>query len=236
MSKRSKAYTHKVEIKENNWLLPVTIIVIGAIIGIIVIYSEQGQPATPQDNNQDIRDTLVAYAADVDLDIDQFNACLDEGKYTTIIEDDVKDGLSNKISATPSFFINGTLLSGALPASSFTEAIDAELAKDEKNTNAIGPGFASVKGNPEAEVMIVEFTDYDCPFCSRYVQETLPVIMEQYVETGLVKYAVRNFPLDQLHAHAREEAEASLCAHDQGKFWEYHDILFATTGTRPTSE
>jgi protein-disulfide isomerase len=62
--------------------------------------------------------------------------------------------------------------------------------------------------------------------------ETLPQIMSQYVETGLVKYSQRHMPLEQLHPNAPLEAEATFCANEQGKFWEYHDILFGEYDAR----
>ena len=80
-----------------------------------------------------------------------------------------------------------------------------------------------VRGNPEAPVTIVEFSDYHCPFCKR-VQPTLTQLLDRY--PGKVKLAFRDFPLSQLHPQARHAAEAARCAQDQGKFWEYHDVLF----------
>ena len=80
-----------------------------------------------------------------------------------------------------------------------------------------------VRGNPEAPVTIVEFSDFHCPFCKR-VQPTLTQVFDRY--PGKVKLAFRDFPLGQLHPQARRAAEAARCAQDQAKFWEYHDMLF----------
>jgi len=82
------------------------------------------------------------------------------------------------------------------------------------------------KGNADAPVTIVEFSDFQCPFCLRFYQQTLPSIMENYVDTGKVKFVYRDLPLDSLHANARPAHIASECADEQGKFWDYHDILF----------
>ena len=81
-------------------------------------------------------------------------------------------------------------------------------------------------GNPEASVVLVEFGDFQCPFCSRLFQETLPQIKEQYVKTGKVRFIYRDFPLSSIHAVAQKAAEASECADEQGKFWQYHDMLY----------
>jgi protein-disulfide isomerase/plastocyanin len=83
-----------------------------------------------------------------------------------------------------------------------------------------------VKGDLNAPITIIEFSEYQCPYCAMYVEETYPLILENYVETGMVKYVFRNVPLD-FHPNAQKAAEAAECAGVQGKFWEMHDLLFA---------
>ena len=73
---------------------------------------------------------------------------------------------------------------------------------------------------------LIEFTDYQCPFCGRHAGQVLPQIVSEYVKTGKVKYVVRDFPLES-HAQAPKAAEAAYCAGDQGKYWEMHDLMFA---------
>ena len=82
------------------------------------------------------------------------------------------------------------------------------------------------KGNPDAPVTIVEFSDFQCPFCSRFFDQTLPLIEKNYIDTGKVKLVYKDFPIDNLHPNARPAHIAAECADEQGKFWEYHDILF----------
>jgi protein-disulfide isomerase len=84
----------------------------------------------------------------------------------------------------------------------------------------------AVKGDPKATVTLIEFTDYQCPFCSRHFEQTLPSIMKDYVDTGKVKYVVRDFPLS-FHGNAHKAAEAAECAGEQDKYWEMHDKLFS---------
>lgn len=83
-----------------------------------------------------------------------------------------------------------------------------------------------VKGNPDAPVTVVEFSDFQCPFCSRFYTQTLPQLQENYIDTGKIKLVYRDLPLDSLHPNARPAHIAAECADDQKKFWEYHDILF----------
>ena len=81
-----------------------------------------------------------------------------------------------------------------------------------------------VKGNPQVPVMIVEFSDYQCPYCQA-AEATLKEVLARY--EGRVSLAYRDFPLSQIHPQAQLAAEASRCAAEQGRFWEYHDALFA---------
>lgn len=80
------------------------------------------------------------------------------------------------------------------------------------------------KGSPDAPVTIIEYTEFQCPYCARFVKETLPLIEENYVITGKVRLIFRNFPV---HQQAVVAAGAAVCAQEQGKFWEMHDTLFA---------
>ena len=83
-----------------------------------------------------------------------------------------------------------------------------------------------VLGDENAKVTMVEFSDYQCPFCGRHYSETFNLINSQYVDTGKIKIVFRDFPLNSIHPNAQKAAEASECADDQGKFWEMHDTLF----------
>jgi protein-disulfide isomerase len=81
-------------------------------------------------------------------------------------------------------------------------------------------------GKPDAPVTLVEFSDYQCPFCQRFFTNTLPELKKDYIDTGKVRYVFRDFPLDSIHPQARKAAEAGHCAGAQGKYWEMHDTLF----------
>jgi len=83
---------------------------------------------------------------------------------------------------------------------------------------------ARLRGRADAPVMIVEFSDFQCPFC-RKVQPTLNNLLAKY--EGKIGLAYRDFPLRGMHGQAELGAESSRCASEQGKFWEYHDLLFA---------
>ena len=83
------------------------------------------------------------------------------------------------------------------------------------------------KGNQNATLTLIEFTDYQCPFCSRHTKSTLPQIEKDFIETGKIRYVLRDFPLSSIHPDAAKAHEAAHCAGEQGKYWEMHDQLFA---------
>ena len=82
---------------------------------------------------------------------------------------------------------------------------------------------ARLRGNPNALVTIVEFSDYECPYC-RQVEPTVKQLLAKYGDQMRISY--RDYPLTAIHPQAMIAAEASRCALEQGKFWEYHDQLF----------
>ena len=82
------------------------------------------------------------------------------------------------------------------------------------------------RGAPNAKIAIIEYSDFQCPFCGKYEKETYGQLAKDYVESGKVKYVWRDMPLD-MHQYAMKAAEAANCAGAQGKFWEMHDRLFA---------
>ncbi len=83
-----------------------------------------------------------------------------------------------------------------------------------------------VRGDPNAPITIIEFSDYQCPFCARFHVQTLPSLMEEYINTGKVNFVYRDFPIQRIHPNALPAAVAAECADEQGKYWEYHDTLF----------
>jgi protein-disulfide isomerase len=103
---------------------------------------------------------------------------------------------------------------GSRMAAAF-EAADVPLSDD------------AVLGSKHARVTLVEFVDYQCPFCRKNFQETLPQVIKEYVDTGKVRYVVHDFPLVSIHSNALNAAVAARCAGRQGKYWEMHDELFS---------
>jgi len=80
-------------------------------------------------------------------------------------------------------------------------------------------------GSPTAQVVVIEYSDFECPFCRRFASETLAPIKDSYVTPGKVRLVFKHFPLESIHQSALMAAEAAECAHRQGRFWDMHDAL-----------
>ncbi|MFY0575369.1 DsbA family protein [Cystobacter fuscus] len=201
------------------------------------------------------RASLEKYAQEVGLDMGKFKSALESGKFRGKVEADSSAGAAVGANGTPTFFVNGREFVGAQPFESFKKIIDDEKARADKllaagtkpdglyaklieeglksNGAAAAPsepavqnievGNAPVTGAKNAPVTIVAFSDFECPFCGRVVP-TLHQLEQEY--KGKIRVAFKNQPLP-MHPNAKPAAEAALAAHEQGKFWEYHDKLFA---------
>ncbi len=112
-----------------------------------------------------------------------------------------------------------------LPAS--TRAHDEPASRPTSEALIVPTAGAPSKGNQQAPVTLVEFSDYECPYCGRYARETMPEIEKAYVRAGRVRYVVRDFPLETIHPRAFKAAEGARCAGEQGKFWQMHERIFA---------
>lgn len=85
-------------------------------------------------------------------------------------------------------------------------------------------------GSPSAPVEITEYADFQCPACGSFDVLQWDVVKRQLVDSGLVRWRYRDFPLDQVHRHARLAAHAAACANEQGKFWEYKAVVYQRQG------
>ena len=199
------------------------------------------------------KDTMKQWAKELGINTNNFNSCLDSDKYKNAVDEDLKAGQTAGVNGTPTFFINGTMLVGAQPFEAFKTVIDKELAMNSTNSKSnlslIGQAFAQelplapslapkvsvdnghlpALGDKNARVTIVEFSDFECPFCRRYFTDTYPQLKKEYIDTGKVVMYYRHYPLP-FHPLAQPFAIASECANEQGKFWEFHDKIFKEQG------
>lgn len=197
------------------------------------------------------------YAAELGLDQAAFDSCLDSGRFAGAVQASETEGLGLGVNGTPTFFVDGYPFSGAYPIEFFDQAItlaeegllrdaiaeaiaraQAEQQQQEQPSPTMAPvdvpiGGAPAKGDPNAPVTIVEYSDYQCPFCERHFQETLPQLLKNYIESGKVQYVFKDFPLTSIHPQAPKAAEAARCAREiagDDVYWQMHDRLFEGQG------
>ncbi len=96
----------------------------------------------------------------------------------------------------------------------------------EKSTGTVGVTGGVMLGEIDAPVTIVEFSDYQCPFCQRYSLTVFPVLKREYIDTGKIRYVFRDFPLSSIHQEAGKAHESARCAGEFNQYWEMHDALF----------
>ncbi|NNF29286.1 MAG: thioredoxin domain-containing protein [Gemmatimonadetes bacterium] len=175
---------------------------------------------------------LKQIAIELDMDAETFGECLDSKKYAEHVARDEAEARALGLTGTPGLFINGRFIAGVPEAEQLAAMIVDELQRAGEPVEArrLEPirvaveadGFPA-KGPDDAPVTIVEWADFQCPFCKRI----LPAV-EQVLETygDQVRFVYRQYPIAQLHPEAEKAAEASLCAHAQGRFWAMHDAMF----------
>jgi protein-disulfide isomerase len=108
----------------------------------------------------------------------------------------------------------------------------ALLASGSEAVLGNAPATISIQGAPslgstDARVIVIEYSDFQCPYCGTFARDTFSAIDDGYIKPGKVRYVYRHFPLSEAHPKAFRAAEAAECANQQGKFWQMHTRLFA---------
>ena len=206
-----------------------------------VVYANQDEWA---EASTELDGIFISYAADIGLEAGDYEACLASGRFDDAIQASVEEAKALGVPSTPYFFINGLPLDGARPYEHFEIAVglaeEGRLAEiyappPDEPTQPSGPVEVAIEnayaiGDPNAPITIVEFTDFQCPFCERHFNQTYPQLVDKYVEAGTVQYVFKDFPLNSIHPQAAKAAEAARCAGDQEAFLDMHDLLFARQG------
>ena len=201
--------------------------------------------------NETLLSVFTQYATSLGVDPQSFQACLTKQSNVDLITAHYQRGTALGVTGTPTFYINNKMIIGAQPTAIFQEIINRELSGSPTSLDAYSaniqalantspPRFAIVESPPDvsdayfegedgAKVTIAEFSDFQCPFCKRWSEETLPALRKAYLEKGEdVNIAFLHYPITQIHPNAGNASVAAICAGEQGKFWQMHDLLFAT--------
>lgn len=203
----------------------------------------------PSGANDTLLSVFTQYAKAVGMNEQAFQTCLTKQTTVDLINAQYQRGTALGINGTPTFFINNKMIVGSQPLAIFDEIIKAELAGSptsidqySANVRALAntnpPRFQIVaeppdvsdavfEGPADAKVIVAEFSDFQCPFCKRFTEETLPALKQTFLSQG-VSIAFLHYPITQIHPNAGNASVAAICAAEQGKFWQMHDMLFAT--------
>ena len=196
---------------------------------------------------QDLITVFTGYATQIGLDTAKFTQCLGNTASLAIINKQLQRGNALGINGTPTFIVNNKMIVGSQPTAVFDEVIQDELKGSPTTLEGYSdtikqlaattpPNFkilsarpdvsdAQWEGSPTAKVVVAEFSDFQCPFCKRFVDTTLAHIRAELGDQ--VGLAFLNFPLTSIHPNAGNAALVAECAAEQGKFWPMHDLLFA---------
>ena len=188
----------------------------------------------------------IALASEIGADENGLKTCVDEKRYADKVENQYQTGIDVGVTGTPgSFIINNKgdvwKIPGALSFSDVSAAIDAAMGTADAAPVSIAKLAASdaakiaevgnddhIVGNPDAPVTIIEFSDYECPYCKSF-HPTIKQVLSEY--DNEVRLVYRHFPLDMIHPNARGIAEISECVHELAgdeAFWEFTDAVFSS--------
>lgn len=223
--------------KENPYLIPLSIVAAGILIAISIFYKDQLPSNQPGQPNVDVVKSLG-------LKTKEFESCLASDAPLEKIKADMADAEKAGGQGTPYSIVIAPsgkrfVIPGAFPFEDVKQVIEQALqdkdepTKEEREDPIYKMADVSDKdhllGNPEAPVKIVEFSDFECPYCQAF-HDTMKQVMSEYGINGQVAWVYRHLPLTSIHRYALDWAKESECVNTVGgaqKFWEYVDARFA---------
>jgi protein-disulfide isomerase len=240
----------------NKYAMTVLLVVAAFVIGVLfteVRYLKKGYTGSPSAGVGTNTGTapsgptlaMADLLGNIGVDADDVYSCYQDGGGADRVASQMQAGTAAGVTGTPGNFVvvggnQGELIAGALPFASMKTIIDDYL-QDGTTANTVAlPELPAVnnddyvRGPANARVTIVEYSDFDCPFCNQF-HSTMNQIMAEYPND--VRWVYRHYPLTQLHPNAENVARISECVQDVGgteKFWEFADEYFGTVGAGAT--
>jgi len=217
--------------KLSKFLIPLSIVIAGLVIAGAIVYinpsffklkiggvlttQEAGEKAINFINQNILKDQATASLVGV---------IEESGLYKLTLK--IKDKeLTAYITKDGKLLFPGEGISLETQPSQPSSPVKPEGSQNEKQKTSVSTDNEPVIGNLNAPVTIIEFSDFQCPFCAKYETQTFPQLKKDYIDPGKAKIVFKNFPLP-FHQFAEKAAEAGECAFEQGKFWEYKEKLF----------
>jgi protein-disulfide isomerase len=215
-----------------------------ALIGAVST-AEPATTALPAATN--LKDMVYAYARQVGLDETKFDQCVNNQDNVARINAEIAAGNALGVTGTPTFFINNKKLVGAQSLALIEEVIQAELKGSPTTLDGYSPALrqlaattppnfqimpskpdvssAAIEGKADAKVMVAEFSDFQCPFCKQWNDNSLKQLRTKLGDD--LALAFLHFPIVSIHPNAGNASLVAICAQAQDKFWPMHDLLFA---------
>lgn len=203
---------------QNNLLIPISILLAGAMISFALFAALGGQQTSPTSTG-----TSVSYG--LELDEDEFMSCLQNRTYREKVAESTAEAQANGGSGTPFFILNGQPINGAQPYPVFEQAIQDALNEPTPADPEVATDIADFPGlgDPDAPVVLVEYSDFSCGFCKRFYDMTKQQIIDNFVDSGQVYFVRKDF----ISVGTSLSAEAAYCAGEQDAYWEMADVLYA---------
>ena len=205
--------------------------------------NDDNQVVTKEAGNNQSNENLAAfeaYAKQLGLEIGEFKKCLTDHETADKVKADIDQSIG--VSGTPSFFVNGNRvkIDQTVDKTWFDgikRYVEAELSGSPLSGESVEISVTDKdpqKGNLNADITVVEYSDFQCPYCASAGKPAVEQLLSEYGDK--VKLVWKNYPLGQscnhnvtrpFHPRSCIAAEAAMCAYEQGKFWEMHDLLFS---------
>jgi len=201
---------------KNTWKISTFILII-IIIVLLIMPSESNTP-TKDISGQDAGQKLVNYLTSRTEGEMKYVSYKDLGNIYEITVNFQRSNIPIYITKDGNYFVQGAIPLAEIPSqpNNPTTGAAIQVSKDDD----------AILGDENAPVTIIEFSDFQCPFCARFHSQTLPLLKSQYIDTGKVKFIYRDFPLSSIHPDAQKAAEAAECAGEQNAYYKMHDKIF----------
>lgn len=228
MEKKEKTISIK---KSDLWKYSTFILLI-LVIFLVVFSFSKGSDGTGKvilEEQKTMLEVLTDFSVELGVSESDFLSCIESEKYTEEVLMGTEYGRSLGITGTPGFLINDEFISGARPYSDFEKLIESKLNENNPNTSLIDKDliekFPSL-GNKDAKVIMLEFTDLLCSFCGRHHLQTHPLIKENYIDTGKIRYVFIDF-ISVGHPGFHEAARCVREHKGDNGFFDYIDKVYS---------
>jgi len=224
-------------------LIPLSILLSAVMVSTSILYTFRDGTATKNTTTTTPTDsTITSLVEEIEVDTNEFEECVANNDFEDEIQKDMSDGQSAGITGTPGFVVGklnsdgqveGVVISGAQPYTSFKAEIDKYLSGSGESTAKVSIDDDPYLGDKDkVKVALVEFSDFECPFCQRFHGDTFDQIISDYVDSGEIIYVYRDFPLSFHEPKASEAASAANCVQKVAgneKYFEFSKLYYERT-------